>query len=500
MATAAVLTTNGVLPVPASATQKSAPANGTPRGSTNKSDSNLPPLRSKVVLRRLAPGITQGEFEAALGEEWKLGAGKVDWVTFKPGKISKDLSKPSKPSRAYLRLTDQAHLAALSDKVRQTPFQDARNSYRDSALIGPPSLEFAPYSKVPGGRRRNDARQGLIDQDPEFKEFLESLTNPVARPSTTESNAEPSAQEEKVTTTPLIEHLREKKAQKEKEKAAKAAAAKNPPKDDKTTDKKIVTKGKEPATPSDKGKRLSKAEKAVKDAAIRVLSKEAGPSKETASTPAPAPATAEKPPTVPTGPAAEKKRERGNFSAAARILQRDLGIGPAAGRRGRRDATPTTPATRPTPAAEAASTQAEPSTPKSVPSAPASSEKASTPGSSRPPKKDTRPTRAERRAHKASLAERTNNNSPAPAESSTAATKAPIAPTILKKPQPAPSQPSKGSAASKAAQPSQTTTPSHSTSTAEQTPPPQPPTATPPVGGSEGEKGIVSEAGPEAGT
>ena len=30
------------------------------------------------------------EFELALGDEWKLGAGKVDWKLFKPGKVSKE--------------------------------------------------------------------------------------------------------------------------------------------------------------------------------------------------------------------------------------------------------------------------------------------------------------------------------------------------------------------------------------------------------------------------
>ena len=44
----------------------------------------------KLVIRRLAPGLTQIEFEEALGEEWKVNAGKVDWATYKEGKISKE--------------------------------------------------------------------------------------------------------------------------------------------------------------------------------------------------------------------------------------------------------------------------------------------------------------------------------------------------------------------------------------------------------------------------
>lgn len=49
-----------------------------------------PQQKTKVVLRRLPPGITRAEVEAALGDDWKLGAGKVAWADFKPGKISKE--------------------------------------------------------------------------------------------------------------------------------------------------------------------------------------------------------------------------------------------------------------------------------------------------------------------------------------------------------------------------------------------------------------------------
>ena len=87
---------NGVLPVPAIAlASKSATSNGTPAGSTSKT----PTPRLKVVLRRLPPGLTPAEFEAALGEEWKVGAGKVDYCCFKPGKISKECGPQDTRSR-----------------------------------------------------------------------------------------------------------------------------------------------------------------------------------------------------------------------------------------------------------------------------------------------------------------------------------------------------------------------------------------------------------------
>ncbi len=75
---------NGVLAIQASATQKkptSAPESHAPRAAA---------ARMKLIIRRLAPGLTQPEFEEALGREWKVNGGKVDWAVYKQGKVSKE--------------------------------------------------------------------------------------------------------------------------------------------------------------------------------------------------------------------------------------------------------------------------------------------------------------------------------------------------------------------------------------------------------------------------
>jgi regulator of nonsense transcripts 3 len=48
------------------------------------------PPKLKVQVRRLPPGLTESEFYAIVGDEWKLGAGKVDWARYAPGTISKE--------------------------------------------------------------------------------------------------------------------------------------------------------------------------------------------------------------------------------------------------------------------------------------------------------------------------------------------------------------------------------------------------------------------------
>lgn len=42
-------------------------------------------VRLKLLVRRLPPALTEDEFFASVGEEWKIGAGKVDWVRYDPG-------------------------------------------------------------------------------------------------------------------------------------------------------------------------------------------------------------------------------------------------------------------------------------------------------------------------------------------------------------------------------------------------------------------------------
>jgi regulator of nonsense transcripts 3 len=78
--------TNGILPVTASQT-----AGNASKASMNKS---ITGPRLKVVIRRLAPGLTEAEFSKLLGDDWKLGQGKVDWFSYKPGKDSKEYVVP----------------------------------------------------------------------------------------------------------------------------------------------------------------------------------------------------------------------------------------------------------------------------------------------------------------------------------------------------------------------------------------------------------------------
>ena len=292
----------------------------------------------------------------------------MGWANYKPGKVSREYdneklscnlfsvtdhrlsspAKPSRPSRSYLYVKNAEHVGELGDKVRATTFNDAKHSGNDSCLLGPPSVEFAPFQKTPNGRPRKDARQSTIDQDPEFIDFLESLTTPIAKSSTVDQDGESSKTKEKVTITPLIQFLKEKKANKGKEAPNTTKGSKHVRQDSKgvkisaNAGSKTAPLAASPATKK-RSAQAVKVEQAARDA-VKVLSKQNGNTKESASAASPNPKATSTTVTTPnvtpnitaTSALADKKRERGNASAAAKILQRDLGLAGSPGSRGGR--------------------------------------------------------------------------------------------------------------------------------------------------------------------
>ena len=225
----------------------------------------------------------------------------------------------------------------LAEAVRQSVFEDAQNTFADPALIGPPAVEFATYGRIAGGKRRTDARAGTIDQDPEFMSFLEALANPTTgRELTAEALAEiASGKSEKVTTTPLVQFLKDKKASKSKDAAAKAAkkqesqSAKNKLSKESSNSPDIVRR---------KGKENKLVENAAKEA-VKILNRGAG-SKTTAGSSTPGQSSGEAtvgPPKLDVTKVPGRQRSA-VVAAHIRMLQRDLGLSPAqAHRQVRRD-------------------------------------------------------------------------------------------------------------------------------------------------------------------
>lgn len=235
-------------------------------------------------------------------------------------------------------------------------------------------MEFAPYGRVPSSRPRNDARQGTIDQDPEFMDFLQSLTNPPAKSvNTDQENGGVGKAKDKVTTTPLIQFLRDKKANKGKENATATKGTKHTRQDSKDnkpvalTDSKNATGNATVSSPKKRSAQAVKVEQTAREA-VKVLTKQSANTKQGHVSPSPSKAipTPTNPAVTPNSTAtaalADKKRERGT-STAARIVQRDLGLGGHIGGRGGRRGPAGNVANRPPPGNAAPAAKA-PGTPK----------------------------------------------------------------------------------------------------------------------------------------
>jgi regulator of nonsense transcripts 3 len=357
-----------------------------------------------------------------------------------------------------MHLTDECHLLPLSETVRQTAFEDAQNTFTSPALVGPPTIEFAPYGRIPGGRRRTDARSGTIDQDPDFMAFLEALANPTT---TKETSADlladgAAAKAEKITTTPLVQYLKDKKASKSKDAAAKAAKRQEL----QLAKSKSAKESSNNAEDSKKKGKDAKADKAVEKAAkeaVKILSRQAGENSTTPESKNTSRGQGESTTNHKLDISKVPGRQRGAVIAAhIRMLQRDLGLSPAqAHRQVRRDTADAQRAERAA-AAEKASTDSKdtdaPQTPQS-PAAPAASKGGSAHGNSKKPRGKAPDTEANK----------ATSSSGAPTASA-----APAPMVLLKKPetpqsQPAPSVPSpsaKSAPAATSKKPTPTSVPS----------------------------------------
>ncbi|OTA95165.1 hypothetical protein M434DRAFT_394064 [Hypoxylon sp. CO27-5] len=315
-----------------------AATNDAPKSSKAKD----PPRGKKVIIRRLPPGMAESEFWAVLGEEWKSGKGKVDWIRFQEGIVSQDPANPSSPGRCYLQILQIEEIAVLADLVQRSTWEDEKRTFTDPALVGPPYLEVSIYQKVPTTKRRTDTKQGTIDQDPDFMAFLDSLTqDPAVKEVDADQIAEDTSKTEtKVTTTPLVEYLKEKKANKGKE-SSNAKSGKH------TRHESQGTKSKGGQEDSKKKAKEAKGDKADKGATekedkkakdpVKLLTKKATTREAAAEGGKSSGAQTTTNKTTAEEPA--PKSRRANIAAAAKILQRDLGLSPgSAHRRARQDA------------------------------------------------------------------------------------------------------------------------------------------------------------------
>ena len=146
-----------------------------------------PTTRTKLVVRRLPPTLTQEAFLAELAA--KLGCaeaepqcgGHLAWFRYVPGRPG---PKRPCPSLAYLAVRTETQLQEVVAAVLSLAFvSDKGASYT-------PCVEFAPYQRVPKAPSgRKDVREGTLDKEAEYLAFVEALSAPAPPKPSAESVA-----------------------------------------------------------------------------------------------------------------------------------------------------------------------------------------------------------------------------------------------------------------------------------------------------------------------
>ncbi|WWC65819.1 uncharacterized protein I303_108441 [Kwoniella dejecticola CBS 10117] len=170
-------------------------------------------VRNKLIIRRLPPTLPEEIF-------WKSVAAWIDdnsclWKRYIKGKAG-DGSYDAHPvhSRAYVLM---ASPEALVDFVKgfDGHVYKAKTGAEYRVVV-----EFAPVQKTPyKAKVKVDARQGTIDEDPDYLSYMESLKAEPVKPA-----LEVSTPVSQPTSTPLLDHLRSQGKSK-KSKSSKSAAS-----------------------------------------------------------------------------------------------------------------------------------------------------------------------------------------------------------------------------------------------------------------------------------
>lgn len=166
----------------------------------------------KIVVRHLPPNLPENVFHTSIASWHKV----MDWSDYVPGILADGRDKSDVYSRAYVKFRKHIDLQDFIKRYQGHVFISADGKeYRAQ-------VEIALYQRIPKPPgKAKDPLNGTLEEDAEYKAFLESLKAPPAPPKE-ENPLVPKV-------TPLIEFLRAQKAKsdaKAKARKAKDAATK----------------------------------------------------------------------------------------------------------------------------------------------------------------------------------------------------------------------------------------------------------------------------------
>uniref|UniRef100_A0A8C0H3U4 UPF3A regulator of nonsense mediated mRNA decay n=1 Tax=Chelonoidis abingdonii TaxID=106734 RepID=A0A8C0H3U4_CHEAB len=163
---------------------------------------------SKVVIRRLPPSLTKEQLEEQLHP---LPAHDYfEFCTADPSLY------PHLYSRAYINFRNPDDILLFRDRFDGYVFID------NKGLEYPAVVEFAPFQKISKKKlKKKDAKAGSIEDDPEYRKFLESYCADeekiCANPETLLGEIEAKTRELIARrTTPLLEYIKNRKLEKQR--------------------------------------------------------------------------------------------------------------------------------------------------------------------------------------------------------------------------------------------------------------------------------------------
>ncbi|KAI9320117.1 Smg-4/UPF3 family-domain-containing protein [Dichotomocladium elegans] len=195
--------------------------------------------KTKIIVRRLPPNLPEDVFMNAV-KRW-TSDDVVDYRFYVPGKLTQSKGKENIFSRAYFHMKSVEAVVAFHQGFDGHIFIDNKGTEHRAVV------EFAPFQKLPKEAKNPDARQGTIDEDKDYLEFVESLKAEEEKKNEPKEVGDGSSQLERLEnrlalvtaqtlaaeqaskpkTTPLIEHIRAQKAAQAAAKAKAKAQAKS---------------------------------------------------------------------------------------------------------------------------------------------------------------------------------------------------------------------------------------------------------------------------------
>ncbi|KXN69750.1 hypothetical protein CONCODRAFT_79154 [Conidiobolus coronatus NRRL 28638] len=191
--------------------------------SSNASNAPLNP-KLKLTIRQLPPSLPEEVFKSSIKPYLTDEKDIVD-QKFIPGKVSKKVLTPSKPSRAVIKFETIQKLINFKNLFKNHVYVDQQGVEFKIQII------FSPIQQNPKENNIQDAKLNTLESDPEFIKFCSKLHSEGEKEKSNNSNEillgaqQQSTNEANKKSTPLLEYLKAKKMEKASKNKFKSSAA-----------------------------------------------------------------------------------------------------------------------------------------------------------------------------------------------------------------------------------------------------------------------------------